>query len=108
LKVRPGTATEFEAAFRSAQRIIASTPGPHEQHVVVGALVLRQLLPEARGEALTCVEITTGATNAASRRVIQTNGGDLVETFVKPAQYGGGQALRYRIQVWQAPSLGKA
>jgi heme-degrading monooxygenase HmoA len=27
LRIRPGTATEFEAAFRVAQRIIASMPG---------------------------------------------------------------------------------
>ena len=35
--------------------------------------------------------------NVASRRVIEVNGGVLVERFQRPAQYGGTDALRFRI-----------
>jgi predicted acetyltransferase len=38
-----------------------------------------------RREALTCVELTTDADNVASRRVIEANGGRLIERFDKPA-----------------------
>jgi len=55
------------------------------------------MLPEARAEGLACVEITTDPTNLASRHVIESNGGVLVERFIKPSQHGGGEGLRYRI-----------
>ena len=58
---------------------------------------LRQLLPEARAEGLRYVEITTDPENIASRRVIEANGGILVEQFTKPSQYGSTPGLRYRI-----------
>ena len=58
---------------------------------------LRQMLPEARAEGLGCVEITTDPTNLASQRVIEASGGVLVEHFIKPSQYGGGEGLRYRV-----------
>lgn len=58
---------------------------------------LRLLLPEARAEGLTYVEITTDPDNTASRRVIEANGGILVERFRKPAQHGGSDCLRFRI-----------
>jgi len=60
---------------------------------------LRQLLPEARAEGLRYVEITTEPDNTASRRVIEANGGVLVEQFTKPPQYGGTPGLRYRIML---------
>ena len=58
---------------------------------------LRLLLPEARSEGLTHVDLTVEPTNQASRSVIETNGGVLVEEFVTPAGYGHTHALRYRI-----------
>ncbi|HTV76631.1 MAG TPA: GNAT family N-acetyltransferase [Steroidobacteraceae bacterium] len=58
---------------------------------------LKQLLPQAAAEGLRYVEITTDPDNAASRRVIEANGGILVETFLKPKQYGSTPALRFRI-----------
>jgi predicted acetyltransferase len=58
---------------------------------------LQLLLPEARREGLAYVELTTDADNIASRRVIESNGGELVERFRKPAGYGGAESLRYRI-----------
>ena len=60
---------------------------------------LRQLLLEAKAEDLRFVEITTDPENAASRRVIEANGGALFEAFTKPAQFGGKPGLRYRIEL---------
>ena len=60
---------------------------------------LALLLPEARQEGLTYVEITTDLSNDASQRVIEANGGKLVERFCKPAAYGGAESLRYRIDL---------
>ena len=58
---------------------------------------LALLLPEARQLGLPYVEVTTDATNVASRRVIEENGGVLVEQFHKPASHGGSLGLRFRI-----------
>ena len=58
---------------------------------------LELLIPEARKEGLAYVELTTDADNIASRRVIEANGGKLVERFNKPAEYGGAPSLRFRI-----------
>ncbi len=60
---------------------------------------LRMLLAEIDEEELTYVELTTDASNHASQRVIEANGGVLVERFNKPAVYGGAESLRYRIQL---------
>ncbi len=45
------------------------------------------------------VELTTDTDNVASQGVIEANGGVLHERFTKTAQYGGKEALRYRIYV---------
>lgn len=58
---------------------------------------LRQLLPDAKAEGLTYVELTVEPDNRASRRVIEANGGVLIEEFVPPPSYGHIRALRYRI-----------
>jgi predicted acetyltransferase len=60
---------------------------------------LRQLLPEAREVGLRFVEITTNPENVVSQRVVEANGGVLVERFVKPAQFGSTPALRFRISL---------
>jgi predicted acetyltransferase len=60
---------------------------------------LRLLLPLAKAEGLAYVELTTDADNVASRRVIEANGGTVVEHFVKPAEYGGAESLRFRIEL---------
>ena len=60
---------------------------------------LELLLPEARHEGLAYVELTTDADNVASQRVIEANGGRLVERFDKPAGYGGAASLRFRISL---------
>jgi Predicted acetyltransferase len=43
------------------------------------------------------VEITTDPDNIASQRVIEANGGILVEHFIKPQQFGCKPGLRFRI-----------
>jgi predicted acetyltransferase len=43
------------------------------------------------------VEITTDPDNIASQRVIEANGGILVERFIKPQQFGCKPGLRFRI-----------
>ena len=58
---------------------------------------LQLLLPYARAEGLPHVDLTTDADNVASRRVIESNGGVLVERFDKPATHGGAESLRFRI-----------
>ena len=57
----------------------------------------RLLLPEAKAEGLTYVELTVEPTNQASRWVIEANGGVLIEEFVTPAGYGHTHGLRYRV-----------
>lgn len=58
---------------------------------------LAQMLGLARAQGLPFVELTTDVANHASRRVIEKNGGLLLEAFDKPASHGGGTALRFRI-----------
>lgn len=58
---------------------------------------LSLFLDDVRQEGLPWVELTTDVTNTGSRRVIEANGGALVEQFQKPAVYGGAESLRYRI-----------
>lgn len=60
---------------------------------------LGELLPLARQEGLSYVELTTDETNIASQHVIISNGGKLVETFRKAAHYGGAPSLRFRIDL---------
>jgi predicted acetyltransferase len=57
------------------------------------------LLHEARDKGLTYVELTTDLDNVASQRVIEANGGQLVERFKKPAAYGGTEACHFRIHL---------
>ena len=60
---------------------------------------LALMLPEARAQGLPYVEVTTDVENVASQHVVLANGGVLVERFVKGAQYGNGEGLRFRIQL---------
>lgn len=58
---------------------------------------LRELLPDARAEGLRFVEIATAVDNIASQRVIEANGGVLVEEFVTLPSLGGQRERRYRV-----------
>jgi predicted acetyltransferase len=60
---------------------------------------LREVLEEAKAEGLRYVEITTDPDNLPSQRVIEHNGGVLLEEFVAPAALGGTPKLRYRVQI---------
>jgi predicted acetyltransferase len=63
---------------------------------------LHLLLPLARAEGLAHIEVTTNVDNVASRRVIEANGGILVERFYKPEEYGGAESLRFWIALTDA------
>jgi predicted acetyltransferase len=58
---------------------------------------LRLLLAEIPRDDFKYVELTTDVRNVASQHVIEANGGVRVETFFKPAAYGGAESYRYRI-----------
>jgi predicted acetyltransferase len=70
---------------------------PWKRRLGYATQALRLLLPEAAAERLRYVEITTDPENVASQRVIEANGGRLVEHFTKPKQFGATVGLRYRI-----------
>jgi predicted acetyltransferase len=64
-----------------------------------GKEALRLMLAEARREGLAWVQITTDPDNFASRRVIEANGGVLIEQFDRGPRYGNTSAVRYRIDL---------
>jgi predicted acetyltransferase len=70
---------------------------PWKQGKGYATTALRLLLVEAKLVGLPYVEITTDPDNIASQRVIEANGGELVEHFIKPPQFGSKLGLRYRI-----------
>lgn len=59
---------------------------------------LAAVLIEARAIGLPFLKITCDAGNAASRRIIEKNGGRFVESFVAPF-YGPEERLMYRIEL---------
>ncbi|MDP2369718.1 GNAT family N-acetyltransferase [Rhodoferax sp.] len=72
---------------------------PWKQRNGYATAALRALLPEAKSIGLPYVELTTDPENIASQRVIEANGGKLIERFVKPPQFGSKSGLRYRIHI---------
>jgi predicted acetyltransferase len=58
---------------------------------------LKLMLTEAKKEGLAYVQIVTDTDNFPSQKVIEANGGQLVEEFRKGKEYGDVEALRYRI-----------
>ncbi len=56
------------------------------------------MLGEARSAGLARLQITTDPDNRASQRIIEINGGRLVEEFVNE-RYGPGLRLRYVIDL---------
>src|SRR5262252_2370224 len=79
--VGPACAAVTRRLRRCAQARMVSGRG-------YATLALRVMLPRAWDEGLPYVELTTDPDNEASRRVIEANGGRLVERFIKPVQYG--------------------
>lgn len=72
---------------------------PWKQRRGYATQALRELLGDARREGLRYVEITTRPENVPSQRVIQANGGVLVEEFTAPPALGSSRHLRYRVQL---------
>jgi predicted acetyltransferase len=60
---------------------------------------LALMLPLARALGMDHVTLTTNPDNVASQKAIAANGGALVVMFAKDPAYGGGTALRYRIDL---------
>jgi len=60
---------------------------------------LRLMLAQAHAEGLAFVHITTDPDNLASQRVIEANGGVVVERFTRGAEYGNTPAIRYRVDL---------
>ena len=60
---------------------------------------LKLILPQARSEGLAHVELTSNADNIASQRVIEANGGELIERFYTSTEHGGAEYLRFRIRL---------
>ena len=60
---------------------------------------LRLMLPQARDEGLAFVELVADSDNIASQRVIEGNGGKLIEQFRKSEDEGGTDSLRFRIHL---------
>jgi predicted acetyltransferase len=58
---------------------------------------LRLLLPQTWQEGLAYIEIVADVDNIPSQRVIEANGGVLIERFVKSDLHGGKASLRYRV-----------
>jgi predicted acetyltransferase len=63
---------------------------------------LQQLLPEVRCEGLAHVDLTTLADNVASVRVIEVNGGVLIDRYSRPDVHDGAETLVYRIHLTSA------
>src|SRR6266545_5816344 len=76
---------------------------PCKQRRGYATRALGELLKEAEAEGLRYVEITTSPHNRASQRVIEANGGVLIEEFTKPAALGGTPELRYCVNT--SPTL---
>ena len=72
---------------------------PWKERRGYATLALKLMLEEAKAEGLAYVQITTDEDNLPSQRVIAKNGGVLVERFEKVAAYGGGESLRFRIDL---------
>ena len=71
---------------------------PWKRRLGYATQALRLLLPDVRNEGLTEVEIVTGVGNVASQRVIEANGGKMIERFWSEI-YSDRERTRYRISL---------
>ena len=72
---------------------------PWKRRLGYATAALAAILKDVPARGLDYAELTTDLDNLASRKVIEANGGVLVEHFTKSAHHGGTQGLRYRIDV---------
>ena len=70
---------------------------PWKQRRGYATEALREFLRDAASEGLHYVDICAEADNLASRRVIERNGGMLVEEFVTLPELGSRREVRYRL-----------
>jgi predicted acetyltransferase len=70
---------------------------PWRQRRGYATQALALMLAEARALGMPWLEITTDPANGASQKVIEANGGVLIERFRKIPAFGGGETLRYRV-----------
>ncbi len=77
---------------------IGFTVVPWKRRNAYATQALRSLLADVKAEGLKYVELVTEADNGPSQRVVQSNGGILIERFTKGPEYGGTlECMRYRI-----------
>ena len=76
---------------------IGYTVVPWKQRRGYATRALALMLPEAAKEHLRYVEVTTTPENIGSQRVIEANGGILIEEFMSVPALGARLHLRYRI-----------
>jgi len=100
LRWKPGT----EALPPHCLGHIGYTVVPWKRRQGYATRALHDLLPEAAGEGLRYVEICAEADNLPSRRVIESNGGLLVEEFVTLPALGARREVRYRIALTEVIS----
>ena len=72
---------------------------PWKQRRGYATRALREVIEDAAKEGLRYVEITTAPDNVPSQRVIEANGGVLIEHFVTTTALGGEPELRYRVYI---------
>jgi predicted acetyltransferase len=72
---------------------------PWKQRRGYATEALRQLLPDVTALGLPFVYLTTTPDNVPSQRVIEANGGVLLDRFQMDLAHGGGEGLRYRIDL---------
>lgn len=77
---------------------------PWKQRLGYGTRALAIMLGHARAEGLDYVEITTDPDNIASQKVMLANGAVFIERFTKLPSHGGGESLRFRIDLRGAPA----
>lgn len=72
---------------------------PWKQKKSYATRALQQLLIDVGAEALNYVELVTESSNIPSQKVIEANGGELIERFHDSNAHGGAESLRYRIEL---------
>ncbi len=75
----------------------AVVPWKRQRGYAARALAL--ILDEARARGLAFVDLTTEEANLPSQKVITANGGRMVGRFEKSPHHGGGESLRFRIDL---------
>jgi predicted acetyltransferase len=72
---------------------------PWQRRRCHASAALRSLLPYARALGLPWIWISTDPHNIGSRKVIESAGGVLIESFTRPGAYGHSAAVRYRVDL---------